>query len=291
MNNRLRGTGVALVTPFDENLNIDWNSLEKLLDHTASEGVNYYVVQGTTGESATTTREEKSAILKFVKEHNPYNLPIVYGLGGNNTASVMEEMKTIDLEGVDAVLSVCPYYNKPSQDGLIRHYSVLADRCPVPLLLYNVPARTACNITADTTLQLADHENIIGIKEASGDFAQCLKLAKNKPDDFLLISGDDLFTLPVLSIGGVGVISVMANAFSAIFRSMLQAALANDYEEARRSAFKLVDINPLMYAEGNPVGIKEVLSLQGICRNFTRLPLLSASEALRRDIKKAFDTM
>lgn len=288
---KFEGTGVALVTPLDKNSNIDWQSLEKLLHSTAEKGVDYYVVQGTTGESATITKNEKVKILEFVKNNNPGNLPIVYGLGGNNTASLIEDIKNINFKGVDAVLSVSPYYNKPSQDGIIKHFNLIADKSPVPVILYNVPGRTSSNMIAQTTLNLAGHHKIIGIKEASGNFEQCMAIAKDKPEDFLLISGDDMLTLPIMAIGGVGVISVMANAFADIFRDIVQSALAGNYENARKAAFKIININPLMYKESNPVGIKQVLKIQGICENYVRLPLLEATEELQQEIKKVLINM
>lgn len=286
MNNKFTGTGVALVTPFDKNLQIDWDGLKKLLQSTAEKGVDYYVVQGTTGESATTTIEEKIQILKFVQANNVKGLPIVYGLGGNNTKAVLDDLERVELDAVDAILSVSPYYNKPSQEGLYQHFKAIGDQSPVPVILYNVPGRTSSNISATTTLRLAMHSNIIGIKEASGILEQCMIISKSKPDDFLLISGDDMLTLPIISLGGAGVISVMANAFADIFREIVHSSLAGDYEKARTSAFKLVDINPLMYSESNPVGIKQVLKVMGVCENHVRMPLVAASDSLKAEINK-----
>ncbi|MTI30921.1 4-hydroxy-tetrahydrodipicolinate synthase, partial [Xanthovirga aplysinae] len=258
MQHKFFGTGVALVTPFDAEENVDFNGLKKLLAHTA-EGVDYFVVQGTTGESVTTTKQEKADILKFVKENNPKNLPIVYGIGGNNTAEVLKTISETDLSGVDAILSVSPYYNKPSQEGIFQHYQQIADKSPVPVVLYNVPGRTASNISPQTTLRLAQHPNIIGTKEASGSIDQALEIARKKPEDFLLISGDDMLTIPLMALGASGVISVMANSFPVIFKKMVKAALDNDYNTARKFAHQLHDINPLMYVESNPVGVKEAL--------------------------------
>lgn len=290
MKHKLIGTGVALVTPFDTNLQVDFAGLGKLLDLTAN-GCDYFVVNGTTGESVSTTKNEKAAILDFVKQHNPKNLPIVYGIGGNHTVQVLETIKESNLDGVSAILSVSPYYNKPSQKGIISHYHAIADASPVPVILYNVPGRTGSNISAATTLELAKHPNIIGIKEASGNVEQAMAIAKAKPDDFLLISGDDLLTTSLIAVGAVGVISVLANAFPKIFHEMCHQALKGDYAKSRAAAFKLLDINPLMYAESNPVGIKEVLKQQGVCGNAVRLPLESASEALSLEINKVLKTM
>ena len=280
----LYGTGVALVTPFDEAGNIDYVSLKKVLVHTAK-GVDYFVVQGTTGESVTLTKEEKRKVLAFVIKNNSKKLPIVYGIGGNNTAAVLEEIQDTDFTNVDAILSVSPYYNKPSQEGIVHHFSFVADASPVPVILYNVPGRTSSNLTATTTLRLAKHKNIIGVKEASGNLEQCMKIAKEKPASFMLISGDDLLTLPIYAIGGVGVISVLANAFPIIFRKMKEFAFAGDYARAQKELFKLVDINPPMYEEGNPVGVKQLMHEMGICGPNVRLPLVQASDELVKKIR------
>jgi 4-hydroxy-tetrahydrodipicolinate synthase len=278
------GTGVALVTPFKKDHKIDFDALKKVLNHTSEGGVNYWVVMGTTGESATLTKEEKVAVLEFVLQNNPSNLPIVYGVGGNNTQSILEDMEHTPLDGVDAILSVSPYYNKPSQEGIYQHYVALADASPKPIILYNVPGRTASNISAHTTLKLAQHENIIGVKEASGDLVQCIEIAKNKPEDFLLISGDDMLTIPMMSVGGQGVISVLANAFPGIFSEMVDDALAGNYRKASQNLYQLTSINPLMYTESNPVGVKHAMALQGVCGNAVRLPLLAASPELQAQI-------
>jgi len=281
---KLYGTGVALVTPFDKEKNIDFDGLKNLLDYTAKKGVDYYVVQGTTGESATTTTAEKAEILKFVKESNSHNLPIVYGIGGNNTAAVLETIANTNLDGVDAILSVSPYYNKPSQEGIIQHYTAIADASPVPVILYNVPGRTMSNIKAATTLKLAEHNNIIGVKEASGDLEQAMAISKSKPADFMLISGDDLLTGPLYSIGAVGVISVLANPFADAFKQMKDGAFSGDFNKVREALFPLLEINPLMYEESNPVGVKHALKELGVCENHVRLPLVDASEALQKRI-------
>ncbi len=282
---KLYGTGVALVTPFEEDGQVDFRGLKKLLTHTAK-GVDYFVVMGTTGESATLTKEEKNRILTFVKENNIKNLPIVYGIGGNNTPEVIEAIEATDLSGVDAILSVSPYYNKPSQEGIYRHFVCIADKSPVPILLYNVPGRTASNLIAETTLRLAQHPSIIGIKEASGNLEQCMKIVKEKPKDFMLISGDDMLTVPLYAIGGVGIISVLANAFPVIFKKMKEFSFADNYAKAAAEQFKLLEVNGPMYEEGNPVGVKHVLTLMNICSNQVRLPLVRASKELQRKIEK-----
>jgi len=291
MTNKLpKGVGVALVTPFDNHLNIDFPAFKKLLEYTTQIGVDYWVVQGTTGESPTTTSNEKSQLLAFAKQNNPKKLPIVYGMGGNNTETIIQNIKNIDLEGVTAILSVSPYYNKPSQRGIIAHYQKIADVSPVPIVLYNVPARTGSNITAETTLALAEHPNIIATKEASGNLIQCMEIARNKPKDFMLISGDDMLTVPMVSFGAEGVISVMANAFKE-FNEMSHWALENNYVAASQKLFSLLALNDLLYVEGNPVGIKKVLELQGICSSKVRLPLAEASEKLSEQIKTALEEL
>lgn len=287
---KLYGTGVALVTPFQKNGDVDFDALKKLLDHTAK-GVNYYVVMGTTGESATVSLEEKSAILDFVKQNNPKKLPIVYGIGGNNTSEVVNQINATDLKGVSALLSVSPYYNKPSQEGIIQHFTMVAAVSPVPVILYNVPGRTASNLTAETILRLAADPNIIGVKEASGNIEQCMRIARKAPKDFILISGDDLLTAPLMAIGGVGVISVLANALPVLFRSMTDAALKKDFKTASEETFKLLDINGPMYEEGNPAGIKYLLELMKICKRYTRLPVVPPSAGLEQKIKAAYSAM
>lgn len=280
---KIYGTGVALITPFDENYEVDFKALRKLLRHTAK-GVDYYVVMGTTGESATVTKEEKKDILQFVKENNEAKLPIVYGIGGNNTEEVCSTLTSTDLKGVDAILSVSPYYNKPSQEGIYQHFIKVADTSPLPILLYNVPGRTSSNLTADTTLRLAAHKNIIGIKEASGNIEQCMKIVKHMPKDFILISGDDMLTVPLYALGGKGVISVLANAYPTIFKKMKDFSFEGNFTKASQEQFKLLDINGPMYEEGNPVGLKALLAQMGICSNVVRLPLVPASDSLTKRI-------
>jgi 4-hydroxy-tetrahydrodipicolinate synthase len=287
---KLYGTGVALVTPFDEYLKVDYKALKKLLRHTAR-GVDYYVVMGTTGEAATLTDEERKQVLSFVKDNNEAGLPIVYGIGGNNTEQVREAIASTDLTGVDALLSVSPYYNKPSQEGIFQHFKAVADASPVPVILYNVPGRTSSNLTAETTLRLAQHANIIGTKEASGNMEQCMKIARDMPKDFLLISGDDMLTVPLYALGGKGVISVLANAYPQIFRKMKEFSFSGDFGKASRELFRLLDINGPMYEESNPVGLKVLLSEMGICGNQVRLPLVPASAALRKKIASLYPSL
>ncbi|GAB4401941.1 MAG: 4-hydroxy-tetrahydrodipicolinate synthase [Microscillaceae bacterium] len=284
-----RGTGVALITPFDAHGAVDFDALRRVLSHTYAqgEGVDYWVVMGTTGESVTLKPQEKQQILDFVQENNPSKLPIVYGWGGNDTQALLDQLPSLHLDGVQALMSVSPYYNKPSQKGLIAHYTALADAAPRPLILYNVPGRTASNLCAETTLRLAEHPNIIGVKEASGNLMQCIEIARHKPKDFLLLSGEDLLTLPIVSIGGEGVISVMANAFPVLFSTMVKAALQGDFARAQAALYPLAALNPLMYEESNPVGVKQALALQGVCAPYVRLPLVPASADLQARIKIA----
>lgn len=277
---KFHGTGVALITPFHEDMSIDFDGLKRVIEHVIQGGVDYLVVQGTTGESATMTKDEKKSVLKASLEYNAGRLPIVFGIGGNSTQAVLEEIKQTDFSGIDAILSVSPYYNKPTQAGIIAHYQAIADVCPVPVILYNVPGRTMSNLSYQTTLELANHPNIIGIKEASGDLSQCMRIAAKMPEDFLLISGDDILTPSMKVIGGHGVISVLANAYPAIFRDICHA----DLETSKKAAFKLLDINPMMYEEANPVGLKYLMSALGICGDTVRLPLLKASESLKSRI-------
>ena len=281
---KLMGTGVALVTPMHDDGSIDYKGLKKLLSHTGK-AVDYYVVMGTTGESATLSKKEKIAVLDFVRKNNTRNLPVVYGVGGNDTQSVLEELIHTDLTGVDAILSVSPYYNKPSQEGIYQHFKAVARVSPVPVILYNVPGRTASNLTAETTLKLAQLPNIIGIKEASGNLEQCMKIAKEKPKDFLLISGDDMLTLAIYAIGGVGVISVLANAYPVVFKKLKEFAIAGKLAAAQKEQFRLLDINGPMYEEGNPVGVKYLLSLLGICQSNVRMPLVNPSANLMKKIE------
>lgn len=288
---KLFGVGVALVTPFKKDGSIDFNGLKSLLNHTADNGADYYVVLGTTGESATTSDEEKKEILEFIKRNNTAGLPIVFGLGGNNTHAILKTIKTMDFTGVDAILSVSPYYNKPSQDGIILHYTAIADASPVPVVLYNVPGRTGSNITSATTIELSQHKNIIGIKEASGNLEQAMEISHQKDEGFMLISGDDMLTLPLISVGAVGVISVLANPYPNIFKNIFDATKNGEYGKAQKEAFRLIKINSLMYVEGNPVGVKQVLNELQVCENYVRMPLATPSEGLQQKIREAMGSI
>lgn len=282
--NAFKGTGVALVTPFFEDHSIDFDSLKHLIDHVISGGVDYLVVLGTTGEAATLSSAEKKQVLKACLEYNDGRVPVMLGIGGNNTHAVLEEIESTDFYGIAAILSVSPYYNKPSQAGIIAHYTTIADASPVPIVLYNIPGRTMSNMSAATTLTLSHHPNIIGMKEASGNLEQCMQISAAMPKDFLLLSGDDLLTKAMMSIGGSGVISVLANAFPQTFKNLTQG----DHQTALEATFSLLALNSLMYVEGNPVGIKNLLFHMGIISSDqVRLPMLRASLELSHQIKSA----
>lgn len=283
--NNLHGTGVALVTPFTPDFQVDYAGWRNLLDFTLAGGVDYLVINGTTGESPTTTAAEKAELLRLAKAHVAGRVPLVYGIGSNDTVAAETLLQSTDLEGITAILSASPAYNKPSQAGIVAHYQRLADAAPRPLLLYNVPGRTGSNMSAETTLKLAEHPNIIGIKEASGNVEQCLAILARKPADFLFMSGDDMLTVPLIACGAVGIITVLGNAFPQKFSDMTRAALAGDFAKAQQLLFDFVPLNPLMYEEGNPVGVKAALALQGVCGGAVRLPLVAASEELTARIK------
>lgn len=277
---KFHGVAPALITPMQADRTIDWIALGKLVQYVSTGGVDYLVVQGTTGESVTTSADEKKKIIATVQESNSKNLPIVYGLGGNHTENLIAQIKQTSFDGIDAILSVCPYYNKPSARGVIQHYRAVADASPVPVILYNIPGRTGINLSPETILTLAEHPNIIGVKEASCIIEQCMEIAAHKPADFLLISGDDVQAVPIISIGGVGVMSVIANAFPHQFSQMIHSALAGDFAEARKSLGSFLAIDPYLYEEGNPVGVKKILALKGMIQAQVRMPLAEASEEL-----------
>jgi 4-hydroxy-tetrahydrodipicolinate synthase len=283
---KFHGVGVALITPFNENQKIDYSALQRLIEFCSNGDVDYLVVMGTTGESATCTTQEKNDILAFVKKNNLKNLPIVYGLGGNDTAAVLESIKATDLKGVDAILSVCPYYNKPPQAGIIAHFTAIADASPVPVLLYNVPGRTVTHLQIPTVVKLAEHENIIGIKDASS-IENAMELSKVCPKSFILLSGDDNLATASVSMGFHGVISVIGNAFPNEFSEMTHAALAGNFKKAAKIQRRFIDFDTLLYVESNPVGIKKCLEIKGICSSEVRLPLLKASEELSKKLLKS----
>lgn len=279
--NKLRGTGVALVTPFHKDGSIDFKGFKKLIERCIDGKIEYLVPLGTTGESATLSVNEKRAIIDFVVEIADNRLPIVLGLGGNSTQDVLNCIEDCSFEGIDAVLSVSPYYNRPSQKGIFQHYKMIGNECPVPVLLYNVPSRTGSNIDADTTIELANEvSNIIGIKEASGNLEKVMKIISKKPKDFLVISGDDILSLPIIACGGDGVISVISNAFPKDFSEMVRLALAGNYDKARKLHYKLLEITHAIFVDGNPSGIKGLLSILNICSENVRLPLMSVNKSV-----------
>ena len=281
----LCGTGVALITPFNEDFTVDYQSLGKIIDHVISGGADYLVVMGTTGESVTLEKKEKIKIVEYIIERNNNRLPMVLGIGGNNTHSVTESINSTDLTAFGAVLSVSPYYNKPNQEGIYQHYKYIAENTDVPIILYNVPGRTGKNIEAKTTLRLAgEYKKIVAIKEASGDIGQAMKILKDKPENFKVISGDDALTLPIMAMGGCGVISVIANAFTSQFSKMVTDAGQHKIEEARKSHYKLLDMIGMLFEEGSPAGIKAVLSHMGLCKEIVRLPLVTVSKMLKEKI-------
>ena len=276
----LTGTGVALVTPFRRDGSVDLKALCNIVEHVIKNRVDYLVALGTTGETPALTESEKKTIVNQVKEFAGGRVPVVVGMGGNNTEDLVNKIKSADFDGIAAILTVTPYYNKPSQKGLYEHYMAVAEASPVPVIIYNVPSRTGCNITAETTLQLAgDSIRFAGIKEASGDMIQGMKIARGKPKNFQLISGDDAMTLPLIAAGGTGVISVIGNAFPRQFSEMVRMALANRWEEARTIHYSLLEIIDNLFIDGNPAGVKAALNILNICENHVRLPLTAVSRA------------
>lgn len=278
MQSKFRGTGVAIVTPFT-NGQIDFDALERVVNHILDGGVEYLVVLGTTGESVTLSKKEKHQVLEFVVKVNNKRVPLVAGFGGNYTEKLVEDIKSFHFEGYDAILSVCPYYNRPTQEGLYQHFIQVAEASPVPVLLYNVPSRTASNLNAETTLRLSNaNKKIIGIKEASGDMRQVMEIVWRKPKDFLVISGDDNLTLPMLSFGADGLISVIGNALPRETSDLVRAGLNDDFITARRLHFELMPIIDQIFSDGNPAGIKGVLEILELCGREVRLPLMPVRE-------------
>jgi len=288
----LRGTGVAIVTPFNADGSVNFEHLQKLTEHLISGGVNYLVVMGTTGESVTLTKEEKKAVLQSVIDTNNGRIPVVLGVGGNNTAEIVAQLESLDTTGLTAILSVSPAYNKPTQDGIYAHYKAISEVSPLPIILYNVPGRTGSNMTTQTTLRLArDFDNIIAIKEASGSLDQCTAILKDRPEGFMVISGDDTLSLPIIASGGDGVISVVANAFPTEYSELISASLNGDLVTARKRQYQLFDIINMLFAEGNPAGVKCALKVLGICEENVRLPLVQVSEGLRSKLESQINQL
>lgn len=285
---KIRGTGVAVITPFKNDLSIDFAALGRVINHVIDGGVNYIVALGTTGESVTLSREEKKAIISYFIEIIDKKVPLIVGIGGNNTQEIINFVRQADLNGVDGILSVAPYYNKPGQRGLYEHFKAIATSSPLPVILYNVPGRTGCNISSDTCLSLAlKFDNIVAVKEASGDIAQIMRIIKGKPESFSVISGDDMMILPVIAAGGAGVISVLANAFPSQTSEIVNLALKSNFKSARDIQFRFMEMIELLFIDGNPSGVKAMMSIMNICKNTVRLPLVPVSKPVMERIQKA----
>jgi len=289
---KFKGTGVAIVTPFKKSGAIDFEAYEKVVEHVIHGGVEYIVVLGTTGEASTISKPEKKALIEFSVKVINKRVPLVVGIGGNSTSDVVLAIHGTPFKGVDAILSVCPYYNKPQQEGIYQHFKTISESSPVPVILYNVPHRTSCNITAPTTLRLSrDCQNIAGIKEASGNFDQIYQIIKNKPSGFLVISGDDMLTLPLLAAGADGVISVSANAFPKEFSEMVRSGLSGNFQLTRDIHYKLVDVSNSLFADGSPAGIKAALEIKKLCSSHLRLPLVQVNPEAYKLIEKLIDQL
>lgn len=285
--NQLKGLGVAMVTPFKKDSTIDVPALKKLTNHLIDGGVDYLVVMGTTGETPTLDKEDRKLVLETIMDTNAGRKPIVVGVGGNNTSEVCQQLSRMETNGITAILSVSPYYSKPSQNGIFEHYKAISEHSKLPVILYNVPGRTGSNVTADTVQRIAfDCRNIIGIKEASGNVEQAMNIIKERRKDFLVISGDDAITLPLIASGADGVISVVGNAFPAEFSAMVHHALKSEMQEARALHYRLLELIHLLFVEGNPAGIKEVLSHLDISENYLRLPLSPVSQGISERMRK-----
>ena len=290
--NKFQGTGVALVTPFNADGSVDYNGLKNLINHLIDGGIDYLVSLGTTGETATMTKDEKKKVWAYTAEINNNRLPLVAGIGGNDTLAVANDIKSFDASGYSAILSVSPYYNKPTQEGIYQHYKYLAEVSPLDLILYNVPGRTGSNMSPETTCRLAhDFKNIIATKEASGSFEQFNQIMRDKPADFLLISGDDPITLPMIALVASGIISVVGNALPKQISDMVRLCLKGDFKNATTAHLSLIEFTRLAFAEGNPAGIKAALKLLGVCGDTVRLPLVKASESLEAAIAKEIDKL
>ena len=292
MKDNFKGLGIALVTPFCDDGSVDYATLTRIIDCQIANGADFFCILATTGEIPTLTEEEKSSIKKHVINAVAGRTPILIGCGGNNTAAVCEELRTADFTGIDGVLSICPYYNKPTQEGLYRHFCAISEASPLPIVLYNVPGRTGVNLTADTTLRLAaDCDNIVAIKEASGNMTQILDILHRKPADFDVFSGDDALTLDMMKAGAVGVISVIGNALTERFATLVHLAQQGRYDEAMEIDRTLTDLYRLLFVDGNPSGVKEVMSQMGLLRNVLRLPLVPVTAKTAQDIKSSLEVL
>lgn len=290
-NNPFVGTGVALITPFNEDFSVDYKSLENIVEFTLSNGADFMVALGTTSEAPTLTYEEKDKVLKTIIKVTDKRCPILLGMGGNNTMSLVDAIKNQDFKGVDGILSVVPYYNKPNQRGMKAHFEMVADNSPVPVVLYNVPGRVGVNLQASTCVELAKHHNIVAVKEASGNLQQIMEILRDKPSDFDVLSGDDSITQPMMALGAKGVISVAANGYPDLFCKMVTSMLNNDAGTALSLHYKTLKMNNLIFADGNPAGIKYLMSLQKICKNILRLPLVGVNDNVKNDLEKELSVM
>ena len=282
----LIGTGTALITPFNNDHSIDFDALSRIIEQQIAGGTNYFVMLGTTGESATLSNEEKSAVVSHIKKVNAGRLPLVLGVGGNNTSDVVEQLKSLDTDGLTAILSVSPYYNKPNQQGIIYHYNEVANASPLPIILYNVPGRTGSNMTASTQLELAKHPNIVATKEASGNMEQVMTILKDKPSDFLVISGDDALTFPILACGGSGVISVINHIFPRTFSGMVKSAIQGDFIAAKAAHERVLESSIAIFADGSPGGIKTMLNEKQLCGTAVRPPLWQVNAHVDENLRK-----
>ncbi len=287
--NIFKGTGIALITPFNEDKSVDFAALERIVNHVIDGGADFLVALGTTSEAPTLSTEEKEQVVSTILKANAKRLPVLLGLGGNNTQTVIEQIKKQDFTGIDGILSVVPYYNKPNQRGMKAHFTAIADASPVPVILYNVPGRVGVNLQAATCVELAKHPNIIAVKEASGNLMQIMEILRDKPADFDVISGDDGITQPMMALGAQGVISVAANAYIKPFSRMMNAMRDGRHEEALRLHYTMLRMNQLIFADGNPAGIKCLMSIMGLCKNVLRLPLVTASETVQKEIENEYN--
>lgn len=284
---QFKGLGVAMVTPFKKDGSVDVHSLKRLTDHLVDNGVDYLVVMGTTGETPVLDKEEKKLVLDTVLDTNAGRKPVVLGMGGNNTMELCKQLDRMEVNGISGILSVTPYYNKPTQSGLFEHYRAISEHSKLPILLYNVPGRTGCNMLPDTVMRIAfDCRNVVGVKEASGNMEQIMTVIRDRPKHFMVISGDDAITLPLISAGADGVISVVGNALPKEFSDMVHHAMNGEYAEARVLHYKLLELIQLLFAEGNPAGVKEVLSHLDICENYLRLPLTPVSQTISERMRR-----
>ena len=290
-NNPFVGTGVALITPLNEDFSVDYKSLENIVEYTLSNGADFMVALGTTSEAPTLTQEEKANVLNTVIKVANGRCPILLGMGGNNTMALLQNIKSQDFTGVDGILSVVPYYNKPNQRGMKAHFEAVADISPVPVVLYNVPGRVGVNLQSSTCVELAKHDNIVAVKEASGNLQQIMEILRDKPEGFDVLSGDDGITQPMMALGAKGVISVAANGYPDMFCKMVTSMLNDDAKAALPLHYKMLKMNNLIFADGNPAGIKRLMAYQGLCKNVLRLPLVTVNENVEKDLENELKVM